>query len=83
MVVGKAPQINGKLKKKVSSSYHMDYKIFIEASYNNNIHTGEKVFFEGLRAFFFLEIVKNCGTLWSVMSLFTFLENRGPSKYCL
>ena len=53
MVVGKAPQINGKLKKKVSSSYHMDYKIFIEASYNNNIHTGEKVFFEGLRVLFF------------------------------
>ena len=32
MVVGKA----------VSSSYHMEYEIFIEASYN--MHTGEKCF---------------------------------------
>ena len=33
--------------------YHMEQNIFIEASFNNNIHTWEKVFsaatFEGLR----------------------------------
>ena len=52
----------------------MDYKIFIKASYINNIHTGEKVFLQLLllkvcESFLFAD-GKNYGTLWSVMSLF-------------
>ena len=52
----------------------MDYKIFIEASYINNIHTGEKVSLQLLllkvcESFLFGDS-KNCSTLWSVMSFF-------------
>ena len=40
------------LEKRTSSSYHMEQKTFIEASYIYNIHTGGKFFaaaaFEGL-----------------------------------
>ena len=44
---------NDKLLEKItSSSYHMEQKTFIEASYIYNIHTGGKLFaadaFEGL-----------------------------------
>ena len=51
----KSPSVTVNSDKKVS--YHMECKILIEASYINNINTGEKVFFaaatfEGLSLFF-------------------------------
>ena len=69
--------------------YHKEQKTFIEASYTNNIHTGEKGLcccnFSRFVSGFLSDKVKKCvvGALCSVWVILAFLEVNRLSNYCL
>ena len=83
----KKSQSNGKLLlKRMSSSYKMEYKTFIEASFTSNIHIRENVFWSSnfwkFVSSFFSDRVKNSSIIWSLWFCFAFLERRRSNKYC-
>ena len=46
MVVEKTARVTLSLLKRISFIYQMEWKTFIEAICNNNVHTEEKLFFK-------------------------------------
>ena len=71
----------------MSSSCHMEQKTFIEASCNNNIHTGEKFFYSSyvwrFGSRFFLDRVKKLVVYLVYMTFFRFPEKIRPIEYWL
>ena len=73
-------------KKIISFSYHMEWKIFIEANCSNNLHTRENIFcncwFWRFVSRFISDRVKQCIFRY-VKVFFTFLEKGRSNKYRL
>ena len=86
MAVEKSQSKDKLIEKITSSTYHMGWKTFIEASCIYNIQTEENIFCScffwrfGIR-FDLDRVKKSWSVLWSVRVFFAFIEKRLPNKY--